>query len=110
VPKKPRPPDRADLVREPTAEYRVTRRISATEAARNLSDLLNRVHYRHEAFVIERAGVPVGELRPVSAGAVTGADLRALLQALPPVDAGFFDDVEAASRSQPGLPDSPWER
>lgn len=39
--------------------------ISATEAARRFSEILNRVRYRNESFVVKRGGVPVCEIVPV---------------------------------------------
>jgi antitoxin (DNA-binding transcriptional repressor) of toxin-antitoxin stability system len=99
----------ADSVREPPSEYAGARRLSATEAARSFSELLNRVRYRGERFVIERGGVPIGELRPVAPMRFTGRDLRALLRSLPAVDAGFLDAVEEATRNQPQVPETPWE-
>ena len=97
-------------VREAPTEYRAARRLSATEAARGFSEILNRVRYRGERFIIERGGVAIGELRPAAPVRFTGADLLALLRSLPTVDEEFFDDVEEAARNQPGLPDLPWER
>ena len=38
--------------------------ITATELARNLSDILNRVKYRRESFKVVRNGEVVAELRP----------------------------------------------
>ncbi len=96
------------LVREPVAEFGV-QRVSATAAARNLSDLLNRVKYREERFLIERGGEPVAELVPVSPPRFTGPDLLALMRSLPEVDAGFMDDLEEIGRNQPALGDSPWD-
>jgi antitoxin (DNA-binding transcriptional repressor) of toxin-antitoxin stability system len=84
--------------------------VSATEAARNFSELLNRVRYRGERFLIERGGVTIGELRPVAPVRFTGRDLLALLRSLPSVDDSFFDAVEAAARHQPQVPETPWER
>lgn len=98
------------IVREPPAEYRATTRVSATDASRGFSELLNRVRYRGETFIIERGGAAIGELRPVAPTRFTGADLLALLKSLPRVDDGFFDDVERAIAEQPTLPESPWER
>jgi antitoxin (DNA-binding transcriptional repressor) of toxin-antitoxin stability system len=91
-------------------ESRISRRLSATEAARSFSDLLNRARYRGESFLIERGGVAIAELRPVAPPRFTGADLAALLRSLPAVDDGFLTAVEEAARNQPQLPDSQWER
>lgn len=44
----------------------MTTRVSATEAARTFSDLLNRIRYRGEEFVVERAGEPVCRMTPAA--------------------------------------------
>ena len=98
------------LIRETAAEYRVVRRISATEAARSFSDLLNRVRYRGESFVIERNGEAVGELRPAAPPKFPGADLLRLMSSLPRVDEEYLVEVEDVARTQPTVPDSPWDR
>ena len=98
------------LVRESPTEYGTSRRLSATEAARNFSELLNRVRYRGETFIIERGGEAVGELRPAAPSRFTGADLVALLRSLPPVDEDFLKAVEEAARNQPPIQESPWGR
>lgn len=74
--------------------------ISATKAARNFSDLLNRVAYRHESVEINRGGRAVARLIPVeSILGVRGGDLSKFLADLPSlgdeVDA-FAADVESA--------------
>ena len=98
------------VLREHPTEYRASRRLTATEAARGFSELLNRVRYRGESFIIERGGVAIGELRPAAPVRFTGPDLLALLRSLPPVDDGFFDEVERGIAEQPELPESRWER
>ena len=98
------------LVRESPAEYRVSRRLTATEASRSFSELLNRVRYRGETFIIERGGELVCELRPAAPRVFTGADLITLLRSLPPIDEEYLNIVEKVARSQPLLPESPWER
>lgn len=98
------------LVRDSAAEYRATRRISSTEASRNFSELMNRVRYRGESFVIERGGEPICEIHPAAVPRFTGADLAALLRSLPPVDEDYLNLVEELARAQPLLPESPWGR
>ena len=98
------------LVREPPTQYQAARRVSATEAARNFSEILNRVRYRGETFVIERGGQPICEIRPAAPTLFTGADLVTLLRSLPSVDEGYLTAVEEIARRQPQLPESPWER
>lgn len=83
--------------------------LSATQAARAFSDLLNRVRYRGEAFIIEREGEPICEITPVKPR-FTGADLLALFRSLPKPDASFWDAVEKASRQEPRVPGSRWVR
>lgn len=84
--------------------------ISATDAARSLSDLLNRVRYRGESFVIERGGEVVCRIVPAGPARCTVADLVRALKAAPRPDAEYLDAVEAATKDQPKLPRSPWER
>ena len=84
--------------------------ITATQAARAFSDLLNRVRYRGEEFVIERGGEPVGRLVPALPSQFTFADLVRLLRSAPKPDPGYWDAVEEITRRQPALPKSPWRR
>ena len=66
--------------------------VTATEAARNLSDLLDAVEHRHERFTIVRRGRAVAHLEPISRG--RGADLKALLREAEP-DAAWTADLGA---------------
>ena len=85
-------------------------RVTATLLARNLSDLLNRVRYRGERFIIERNGEPVAELGPAPGKpATTVRDVLELLQSFE-VDDGFADDLEAIQEEQPAVPGDPWLR
>ena len=76
-------------------------RITATELAKSLSDILNRVRYRGERFVIERNGEPIASLAPSAPVGITMGELAALLANLPRPDEGFVDDLEAIQASQP---------
>jgi prevent-host-death family protein len=84
--------------------------LTATEAARNFSDLVNRVLYRGEVFVIERGGQPVCRIVPARPAKFTLRDLARLLKTVPKPDAGYWDVIEDINRKQPALPKSPWER
>jgi antitoxin (DNA-binding transcriptional repressor) of toxin-antitoxin stability system len=53
------------------------REISATEAARGFSDLLDDIEHRGQSFVVIRGGHPVARLEPVAI--VDGKALKALL-------------------------------
>jgi antitoxin (DNA-binding transcriptional repressor) of toxin-antitoxin stability system len=57
-------------------------RLTATEAARRFSDLLNRVERDGETFVVERRGRAIASIRP--APAVTGRRVKDLLRAQKP--------------------------
>jgi antitoxin (DNA-binding transcriptional repressor) of toxin-antitoxin stability system len=81
-------------------------RITSTELARNLSDILNRVRYKREQFLIERNGETVATLGP----ATKGTTLREFVEwwANNRPDDKFADDLEAihAEMNQP-LPEPP---
>jgi antitoxin (DNA-binding transcriptional repressor) of toxin-antitoxin stability system len=75
-------------------------RISATELARRLGDVLGRIRYRQETFVVERNGEPVAKLGPLAAGAA--ATLGECLRAWSSVagDVGdFAGDLERVNRA-----------
>ena len=83
--------------------------ITATDLARSLSDILNRVRYKGETFVIHRNGEPIATLAP--SGPKPGVTLRELakaLEALTPVGEGFADDLEAVQASQSILEAPAW--
>ena len=64
--------------------------VSATDAARNFSDLLDAVEHRGERFIILRRGRVVAELQPVSFG--RGDEVKALLAGHVP-EQGWAEDV-----------------
>lgn len=84
--------------------------IAATEAARNFSDLLNRVRYRGEQFVIERGGEPLCRMVPAGPTGCTAADLVHLLRTIPKPDPGYWDVLDEIVKHTPALPKSPWSR
>ena len=85
--------------------------VSATEAVRTFSDLLNRIRYRGEEFVVERGGEAVCRMTPAAPPKrLTLGHLVSLLRELPKPDAGFAPTVRRATRNQGRLPRSPWER
>lgn len=86
-------------------------RVSATEAVRAFSDLLNRIRYRGEEFIVERAGEPVCRMTPAApAKRLSLRDLASLPREIPKPDAGYASDVRRAARSQGRPPRSPWGR
>jgi antitoxin (DNA-binding transcriptional repressor) of toxin-antitoxin stability system len=82
------------------------RRLSATEVARNFSDVLNRVAAGEEIEIV-RNGSPVAVLSAPRAHLLPASRLRALLRSLPPVDEGFAEDLRRIRRES-GYPDNPW--
>jgi len=54
--------------------------ISVTEAARNFSECVNRVHYQRVTFVLLRNGEAVARLVPEDEKACTGAELAKILK------------------------------
>lgn len=83
--------------------------VSATHAARSFSELLDRVCYRGESFVIERGGELVCEMSRVKPPHFTGADFLILVHSLPKPDSRFWDAVQEATRQEAAVPESPWE-
>ena len=84
--------------------------ISATDAARRFSEIMNRVRYRNESFVVKRGGEPICEIVPVRNNTFTGRDLVELLRSLPHPDKDYLDVVERHVRKQPRAEKSKWPR
>jgi len=84
------------------------RRISATELARNLGDVLGRIRYRRESFTIERNGTPVARLTPVRERPIaTVAGMVKAWKAAVGSDPGLADDLERV-RAADRPPGDPW--
>jgi prevent-host-death family protein len=82
--------------------------ISATVLSKNLSDILNRVRYRGEEFVVERGGEPVARILPAAPS--TGPTFRELVERLLalPGDSTFADDLERVQANQPTAEVADW--
>ena len=65
--------------------------ISVTDAARNFSDVINRIYYQRRSYLLTRGGAVVAKLTPVEA-LLTGARLATLWEARPRLD---LNDAEA---------------
>jgi prevent-host-death family protein len=89
------------------------KRVTATDLGRNLADLVNRVRYRGEEFLIEKGGESVARLGPARAHRPSGTlrDLIDLARKLGP-DLEFADRLEeiVAADNQPLPPGDPWKR
>jgi prevent-host-death family protein len=78
-------------------------RMTATEAARNFSDVLSRVA-SGEAIEIVRNGAPVALITPPRLRFVSAERFRDLLGSAPSVDEAFADDLREI-REGPGPPE-----
>ena len=75
--------------------------ISATQLAKGLSDVLNRVKYRGERFVIQRNGETVAVIAPANTRpGITVSELIARVGDLKLHDAEFADNLEAVQAEQ----------
>lgn len=82
-------------------------RLTATEVARNFSQVVSRVGAGEEVEVV-RNGVPIAQLGPARRPqVVSAARWHELMDSAPAVDEDFERDVEA-SRETIGPPDSAW--
>ncbi len=91
--------DLSDTVRPVT-------QMTATDAARSFSDVLNRVAAGEEIEVI-RSGAPVAVIAPPKAQLLSAARFRELITGAPLPDDEFAADVRAA-RSELAAPADPW--
>lgn len=90
------------------------KRLTVTEAVRNFSEILGRVRFKGERFVLLKGGKPVAELGPTTAAVpVRLGELPAILEALPhldPADADrFARDLESGRTAVGPVPATPWE-
>jgi prevent-host-death family protein len=81
-------------------------RVSATEASRGFSALLNRVA-AGETVEIERHGDVVAVVSPRRSTSMRGAELVELFERLPRVDDDFADDVRSLAAIT-RAPVDPW--
>jgi prevent-host-death family protein len=80
--------------------------MTATEVARNFSELLNRVAAGEEVEVT-RSGAPVAVIRPVETRLVSGERFREIMDSAPHPDEDFAEDVRRL-RAAIGAPKDPW--
>ncbi len=87
--------------------------VSATEAVRNFSDILNSVRYQGESYTIMRGGKPIASLSPVSPLKRKHLrELKEIAKSIPQLgdeaDA-FGESLKEIRKHQPFLPkDSKW--
>lgn len=103
----------AEYIPEPECDNLILMesRVSATEAARGFSELLNRIHYRGEEFVVERGGEAICRMTPAtSPRRLTLSELASLVRELPLPDRAYAADVRRAVKRQGRMPGAPWAR
>lgn len=82
--------------------------MTATEASRSFSDVLDRVA-AGEQIEVTRGGVTVATIAPPRVRLMSAARLASLLDEAPPVDASFADDVRAVRATLDAVPEGdPW--
>jgi antitoxin (DNA-binding transcriptional repressor) of toxin-antitoxin stability system len=83
--------------------------VSATEAVRKFSEILNSIKYRGDHYTIIRGGKPVASISPIETE-IRGrslSDLKELLKKLPSLgdEAERFEkDLKEIRRHQPSMP------
>ncbi|MGH8907341.1 MAG: type II toxin-antitoxin system Phd/YefM family antitoxin [Egibacteraceae bacterium] len=75
--------------------------ITATDAARAFSDLLDRVEHRGHSFTVTRKGRPVARICPAGPRTITVGEL---LHAAPKPDDDFAADLDEARRQIQAAP------
>jgi antitoxin (DNA-binding transcriptional repressor) of toxin-antitoxin stability system len=83
--------------------------ITATDAVRKFSDLLNTIRFKGERYTILRGGKPIATLGPAmsSGQQSTLGELSQILKKLPKLGdeaAAFDEDLRKIAKKQPTLP------
>lgn len=82
-------------------------RLSATEVARNFSEVLNRVAAGEEIEIV-RNGSPVAVMTPPKLRLLSAERFRDLMASAPPVDEDFAEDLRRIRREAGPMPENPW--
>ena len=82
------------------------KRISATRAVREFSEVLNTIKFKGVHYIIERGGKPIASMRSIDEkiDPMTLGELKTLLKKLPRLEEeldSFASDLEESSRNQP---------
>ena len=83
--------------------------ITATQAVRDFSEVLNSIKFKGVTYVIKRGGKPIASMKPIDQenNLATLGDLKPMLQKLPRLDdelEDFATDLEDICREQPLSP------
>jgi antitoxin (DNA-binding transcriptional repressor) of toxin-antitoxin stability system len=91
------------------------KRISATQAVRDFSEVLNTIKFKGVHYIIERSGKPIACMKSIDekVDPMTLADLKNLLKKLPKLEKeldAFASDIAEISNYQPLIPSGDsWE-
>ena len=82
------------------------KRITATRAVRDFSEVLNTIKFQGVQYIIERGGKPIASMKSIDekTGSLTLGDLQTLLKKLPKLEEeldAFASDLEEISKNQP---------
>ena len=82
------------------------KRISATQAVRDFSEVLNTIKFKGVHYIIERGGKPIASMKSIDEkiDSMTLRELKTLLKKLPRLEEeldAFASDLEEISRNQP---------
>ncbi len=82
------------------------KRISATQAVRDFSEVLNTIKFKKIHYIIERGGKPIASMKSIDEkmDQMTLGELKNLLKKLPRLDKeldAFASDLEEIFSSQP---------
>ncbi len=85
------------------------KRISATRAVRDFSEVVNTIKFKGVHYIIERAGKPIASMKSIDEkiDSMTLGELKTLLNKLPRLEEeldAFASDIEELSKNQPLLP------
>jgi prevent-host-death family protein len=86
--------------------------VSATEAAKNFGEIVDRVREAGVPCVVERKGRPIAEISPVSRRRCSLAELARWFEARRPLPDAYTAAVEhfVAKANRPRIPAPRWER
>jgi len=82
------------------------KRISATRAVRDFSEVLNTIKFKGVHYIIERGGKPIASMKSIDEkiDSMTLGELKALLKKLPRLEEeldAFASELEEISGNQP---------
>ena len=88
---------------------KMEKHISATQAVRDFSEVLNTIKFKGDHYIIERSGKPVASMKPIDEkkNLMTLRELKHLLKELPRLEEeldAFATDLENIWKDQPPLP------